>query len=397
MFKNKPYIKTVILICLVSLVFFGLFICYEYVRLNIENNIIASLITNCTQATTIDEIIQCLNDKQDIRQLLYDYGIAYNEPIIIQLESLYRLDCVVFLCLFVIYIIVIFVVLYVDYIQRKKKIELIRSYIQAVNEQDYSVDLLDMKEDELSSLKNELYKITKHLKEESNHSKRDKLLLKDSLSDISHQIKTPLTSMTIMIDNIIENDHMTELDKRRFMLKMKREITSLKFLIYALLKLSRFDANVVVFNEENINVKDLVCKAKENLEVLSDLLDVSICINNDEDIYFKGDYSWQCEAITNIIKNCLEYSNEGSHIDIMYEQGLFYTKIEIKDYGKGMDEEDIKHIFERFYKGKNSSTDSVGIGLALAKSIVEKDNGTISVESKINQGTVFTIKYMKKI
>lgn len=122
---------------------------------------------------------------------------------------------------------------------------------------------------------------------------------------------------------------------------------------------------------------------------------IKINLNGNKEIKVKCDFKWQVEAITNILKNCIEHSNTNSKISINYEENKIYSKIEIKDEGVGIDKEDLPHIFERFYKGKNSSSDSIGIGLALAKSIIEKNNGYISVNSKLNEGSIFTIKYFK--
>lgn len=122
---------------------------------------------------------------------------------------------------------------------------------------------------------------------------------------------------------------------------------------------------------------------------------IKINFNGNKESKVKCDFKWQVEAITNILKNCIEHSNTNSKISINYEENKIYSKIEIKDEGVGIDKEDLPHIFERFYKGKNSSSDSIGIGLALTKSIIEKNNGYISINSKLNEGSIFTIKYFK--
>ena len=206
------------------------------------------------------------------------------------------------------------------------------------------------------------------------NSKQDKINLKDSLSDISHQLKTPLTSVTVMIDNILENPNMDEKIKTQFIKDIKREIININFLIDSLLKLSKLDANSIHFINKEEPVKEIIEESIKNVEILCDLKNVKINCTGDENIKIICDKKWGIEAITNILKTGIEHSNENSKIDINFEKNKIYTKIEIKDYGIGIDEKDLPHIFERFYKGKNSSSDSVGIGLALSKSIIEKMN-----------------------
>ncbi len=260
---------------------------------------------------------------------------------------------------------------------------------------NYQLDIDDNSEDELSNLKNELYKITIMLKEESENSKKDKENLKISVQDISHQLKTPLTSISIMLDNIKENPNMDEKIKQKFIFEISKQIEWINWLVISMLKLSKLDANVVEFNSDKININQLMSDIIKNLEIPIEIRNQNIIINGTRENFFIGDYKWQQEAITNIIKNCIEHNKDNGNIFINHEENNLYTKISIRDEGEGISKEDLRHIFERFYKGKNSSENSVGIGLALAKSIIEKDNGMITCKSEIGNGTEFVIKYMK--
>ena len=178
---------------------------------------------------------------------------------------------------------------------------------------------------------------------------------------------------------------------------IRRETTNIKFLVESLLKLSKLDSNSVKFINEKVKVKEIIEEAVKKISPLSDLKNVMINTDGNETDEIECDKKWQIEAITNVLKNCIEHSNDNSSINIKYEQNNMYTKIEIQDFGSGITAEDLPHIFERFYKGKNSSSESIGIGLALAKSIIENNNGYISVESEIGKGSKFTIKYIRKI
>ena len=233
------------------------------------------------------------------------------------------------------------------------------------------------------------------LKEESETSKKDKENLKMSVEDISHQLKTPLTSITIMLDNLKDNPSMEESTKQKFIFEISKQVDWINWLVISILKLSRLEADVVKFSNNKINVKKFIDEIIGNLEIPIEIKNQQMIIEGDKKAAFLGDYKWQQEAVTNIIKNCIEHNRENGKLYIKYEENTLFTKIAIKDEGEGMTKEDLKHIFERFYKGQNSSENSVGIGLALAKNIIEKNNGMISCKSELDKGTEFVIKYMK--
>ena len=200
--------------------------------------------------------------------------------------------------------------------------------------------------------------------------------------------------MSIMLDNIKENPNMDERTRQTFMHEISRQIEWIKWLVISLLKLAKLDSNTAVFNPKEIDVKELIGDVIKNLTIPLEIKEQQIIIEG-KDAKFIGDYNWQLEALTNIVKNCIEHTLENKNIYISYEENNFYTKIVIRDEGIGIDKQDLKHIFERFYKGKNASENSVGIGLALAKTIIEKDNGYILCTSEVGKGTTFEIKYMK--
>ena len=231
------------------------------------------------------------------------------------------------------------------------------------------------------------------LKENADNSLKDKINLKNSLQDISHQLKTPLTSINIMLDNVIDNPDMDIDTRQDFVKQIKREINNITFLVQSILKLSKFEANTITFNREEVSVKKIINETVKNVSNLSDLKNVKIEINDKCKNKLKCDYKWQVEALTNILKNAIEYSYEGNKVIVDCEDNNIYTQIKIKDFGKGMDDEDTLNIFKRFYKGKEANKDSVGIGLSLSKKIIEKDKGVVIVESMKNQGTTFIIKY----
>lgn len=265
--------------------------------------------------------------------------------------------------------------------------------LERINQRKYDLELETLSEDKFSILKNEIYKTTVMLKEVAQNEKNAKNNLKDSLSDISHQLKTPLTSILIMLDDIIDDKDMRASTRESFLKSIRREIMNLNFLVQTILKLSKFDADAIEFKRREVYPLDIVESAIENTSPLADLKNVKIVKKVVQNKKIVCDERWQTEALTNVIKNAIEHSKEKNTVKIEVEANDIFTSILIKDEGVGMSKKDLRHIFDRFYKGENSSKDSIGIGLSLAKVIIERDNGKISVASKIGVGTTFTIKY----
>lgn len=345
-----------------------------------------------------EDILKILNQdslSEQGKQILYKYGIDINNVQAIKgLEKQKNEMLIVSIISSVIFGILVLTVILIYENKQKQKIYNIITYIEEINKGNYNLKIEENTENELSNLSNELYKITIMLKEQAEKSNKDKQVLQTSLEDISHQLKTPLTSISIMLDNIRENPQMDESTRQEFVHEISRQIEWINWLVISLLKLSKLESGTVTFKTEKINVKKLIDNITKNLAIPLDIKQQKIIVSeNTKDIYFIGDYNWQLEALTNIVKNCIEHSTENKNIYISYEQNNFYTKILVRDEGSGIEDKDIRHIFERFYKGKNSSNNSVGIGLALAKSIIEKDNGYIICTSKVGKGTTFEIKY----
>ena len=401
--ENKVHLKKFLLISIIPIIVFliigNIFFFYQYHSYTQNyNNKIASLVNLLDKEyPDIDrnELISILNSDDKVSEDIFSrYGIdIQNESIIIENDRLFSGFIIVYNILFIGLALSI-ILLYLKHEKNQnKEIKKIARCIEEINKKNYSINIDENSEDELSILKNELYKITIMLKEDAENSKKDKLKLKDSLSDISHQLKTPLTSINIMLDNILDNPDMDSNTKEKFIQNIKREITNISSLVGEILKLSKFDASVIKFEEQQVFINDLVKSAISNVEMMAELKNINIEVNNRDNIKLVCDAKWQIEAITNILKNCIEHSKENSTIIIDINSNKIYKQIIIRDNGEGIDEKDLPHIFERFYKGKNSSKDSVGIGLALAKTIIEKDNGSIKVDSKKGKQTTFVIKY----
>ena len=402
--ENKIGLKKYLLVTfLISVGAIILFVCineYEaYIYRKNTNGKIGAIIgsvINKYPEVTEDEIIEIVNrtdNNNDYKKILKKYGIDYENEYILDKNNRLTVKFLVIKIVFLVIVIGIIVCIFLVYNgQKDKELGKITNYIQRINKKEYALDIDEMSEDELSILKNEVYKTTVMLKEIASNTNKDKLQLKHSLEDISHQLKTPLTSILVMLDNLIDDEDMDKSIRNEFLRDIKRDVTNINFLVQAILKLSKFDANTINFIKSDKLLKEIVDEAIKNVSALCDLRNISIDVESDDNAKINCDFKWQVEAITNILKNCIEHSNDSSKIDIKCSENSVYAMISIRDYGEGISKEDLPHIFERFYKSANSSEDSVGIGLCLAKTIIEEDKGSIFVESDY-KGTIFTIKY----
>lgn len=289
----------------------------------------------------------------------------------------------------------------------KRQVRQATDYLRRINQGDYRLVMSDSTEGELSILKGELYKTAIYLRESAENAKTDKLLLKDALSDISHQLKTPLTSLSINLENLEGNPDMAPENRNRIMRRTKRDVDNISHMVQAILKLSRLEADVVEFDEKDILLSEIVAEAADNVMALCDLRDVRLSIDegSDKDASIHADAYWQCEAITNIVKNAVEHAE--SEVRIGFYRYEMYAEITVQNDGETISDEDKKHIFTRFYSGSGQPADSIGIGLSLAEAIVRHDNGYIMVEDckkdilkdTLNEknecsGTRFVVRYL---
>lgn len=397
--RFKRYILSFIGVIISFLIVFIIISRREYQgyrkNFNYKVNAMIEVIRNKYPDVSTEEVMELLNSNSSGLNYLKEYGYDIeNDSYIALNDTIHQKYSVIKILLLVLMILLVFYLIVRHEIEDDLEINKIIKLIEDINHKNYELKLDDLSEDKLSILKQEIYKTTVMLREQADNSLKDKISLKESLQDISHQLKTPLTSITIMLDNMIDNPDMDNIVRDKFIRQIKREVLNITFLVQSILTLSKFESNTITFIEEDNNIKDIIDMAISNVVNLCDLKDIKIIFKGkNSKIYC--DFRWQVEAITNILKNAIEYSDNGSKIIIEGLINNLYYEIKIKDFGKGMDKEDVDNIFKRFYKGKMSSGDSVGIGLSLSKKIIEKDNGMISVDSTKGEGTTFIIKYFK--
>lgn len=345
-------------------------------------------------AITDEELYNILKSAKKDGKVLEQYSLTIdNKSLLKENDNKYQQFLVTNIT--IVFISTIFLIfLFLKFNAKKdREINKITKCLEEINKRNYKIDIEEMSEDELSILKNELYKVTIKLKEDAENSKQAKKDLKDTLADISHQLKTPITSILIILDNIIDNPDMDKNTKEDFIRDIKRELLNINFLALNLLKLSKLDSNTVHFLKKEVSLDEIVTSSIKNIAPLCDLKNITITKNLEPGIKINCDLNWQVEAITNILKNCVEHSKENSKIDITTSANKVYLSIKIRDYGDGISEKDLPHIFERFYKGSGGSANSIGIGLSLAQKIIESNDGLINVETGPD-GTTFTIKYL---
>ena len=278
--------------------------------------------------------------------------------------------------------------------QRYRKLEELSAHLTTLLREGTPLPIRNYEEGELSLLANEIQKVTLLLKERAEVIQEQNRFLADALADISHQLRTPLTTMNLTIGLLQEKDlpdgRRTELVRELNALLMRTE-----WLVEALLKLSRLDANAIAMAKENCPVEALADRAVDPLLIAMELKEVSL-LKDCGDAKFIGDLNWTAEAVENILRNCLEYTPSGGSIEIRAEENALFTELTITDSGPGIAPEDLPHIFERFYKGHGSSENRYGIGLSLAERIIRAEGGTIRA-CNTPRGACFVIRFYKQV
>jgi signal transduction histidine kinase len=258
----------------------------------------------------------------------------------------------------------------------------------------HSADQLELSgfdEGELSILQSEITKMTLRIREQNDALKKDKRYLADSLADIAHQLRTPLTSANLILSFLAKNPD--EQERKTFVRELEGLLMQMDWLITSLLKLSRLDAGVVAFQSECVNVKTLIASALKPLAIPMDLRNIDVRITVPEDSTIRGDAGWLAEAAQNILKNCMENTEEQGEIEITCTDNALFTELVIRDNGAGFDNEDLPRLFDRFYRGKNASAAGYGIGLALCKMIVSEQGGTVTAKNHPQGGAVFALRF----
>lgn len=419
-YKNKQAVKSLLLIGVVLVVSVVTYISwiswYTHKYKNMENTYIRCIIENVISQYPdfdMEEIAIILNKSygelessttsEEFYNILRKNGITDNTFYIKDMSDIRNVNIIVSTLIIGVMSVLFIICFYIYLRRRKNAIVQLQDYMDKISRGNYELEINDNSEDELSSLKNSLYKIMVYMKEQADSARIKKVMLAQSVSDISHQLKTPLTSTQVLLDNLNDNPDMDYSTRKKFIYEALNQVNGMSWMIVSMLKLSRIDAGVVEFNNENISINKIIEEAVGNLEVIAEIKNVNIEKNidnrnedelNKSDIYIKGDYNWNREALQNIIKNAIEHSNDKGTVKINITDNDVYTAVYITNRGEKLSDKQQKQIFERYYSEAKYEDNSMGIGLPLAKAVIEKQGGYISVESD-DEETVFIVKYIK--
>ncbi len=419
-YKNKQAVKSLLLTGVVLVVGVVVYMSwigwYTHKYKNIENTYIRCIIENVISQYPdfdMEEVAIILNKSygelessttsEEFYSILRKNGITDNTFYIKDMSDIRNVNIIVSTLIIGVMSVLFIICFYIYLRRRKNAIVQLQDYIDKISRGNYELEINDNSEDELSSLKNSLYKIMVYMKEQADSARIKKVMLAQSVSDISHQLKTPLTSTQILLDNLNDNPDMEYATRKKFIYEALNQVNGMSWMIVTMLKLSRIDAGVVEFNNETISINKIIEEAVSNLEVIAEIKNVNIekYIDNynenklnKSDIYINGDYNWNREALQNIIKNAIEHSRHKGTVKINIIDNDVYTAVYITNRGDKLSDQRQKQIFERYYSEAKYEDNSMGIGLPLAKAVIEKQGGYISVESD-DEETVFIVKYIK--
>ncbi len=419
-YKNKQAVKSLLLTGVVLVVGVVVYMSwigwYTHKYKNIENTYIRCIMENVISQYPdfdMEEVAIILNKSygelessttsEEFYSILRKNGITDNTFYIKDMSDIRNVNIIVSTLIIGVMSVLFIICFYIYLRRRKNAIVQLQDYMDKISRGNYELEINDNSEDELSSLKNSLYKIMVYMKEQADSARIKKVMLAQSVSDISHQLKTPLTSTQILLDNLNDNPDMEYATRKKFIYEALNQVNGMSWMIVTMLKLSRIDAGVVEFNNETISINKIIEEAVSNLEVIAEIKNVNIekYIDNynenklnKSDIYINGDYNWNREALQNIIKNAIEHSNDKGTVKINITDNDVYTAVYITNRGDKLSEQRQKQIFERYYSEAKYEDNSMGIGLPLAKAVIEKQGGYISVESD-DEETVFIVKYIK--
>ena len=278
---------------------------------------------------------------------------------------------------------------------RYKRINTLTETIDKILHGNDKINIKSYGEGELSILESDVQKMLIRLRDQKDKLEKDRTFLADSIADISHQLRTPLTSINLIL-SLIEAPDISVERRGELLRELSKLITKTEYLVSVLLKISKLDAGTVQFEKKETDLYSLIIKSAEPLLIPMDIKNQRLGVHIDN-VSLDCDSAWCLEAFGNILKNCTEHTPENGEITVTATDTPIFTEIVITDTGNGFDEDDIPHIFERFYKGKNASKESFGIGLNLAKMIITAHNGTVKAENSQSGGAEFIIRFYKQV
>lgn len=306
------------------------------------------------------------------------------------------MDRIHWLLVFLLFISLAVIVLQlVLYRKREKDTAELISYLMRVQDRLELPEMSGFREGQFGILQSEIYKLVALLKEQYSNEKKQKKYMADMLSDISHQIKTPMTAITIMND-LLKTPELSERQRLAYVEKIDSQTERIRWLVKNLLTMSRLEADMLELKSEEMGIEELLVDVLNPLYVLADAKQVELSVDIPEGIRLFCDRKWTAEALSNIVKNCIEHTDSGGEVSVTVLQTNFSTDITVRDTGEGIAKEHLPYIFDRFYRAPGASSDSVGIGLSMSKQLIMRQNGMIEVKSELGVGTEFLVRLYRK-
>lgn len=277
---------------------------------------------------------------------------------------------------------------------RKKEILSLCDKIDEILNGSEHTDFDEFQESEISILSAEIHKMTIRIREQNSALLKEKQFMKESLEDMSHQLRTPLTTMIVILGMLREPD-LSKSDHMEHIKELYSLLSRMQWMLETLLRISRLDAGAVSFQKQEISVRELIKSAVEPIEISLELKNIAIVIEIEGNPILHGDMMYLTEALLNILKNCMEHTPSGGTIKIQMHENPIYTGIIITDTGNGISPQDLPHLFERFYRGEEFSRKGFGLGLAFAQKIITSQHGSIQVKNAVPHGALFDIRIYK--
>ena len=396
--RNLFIYITILLIIIILLAIFAIYCIqknykeslYEY-----TNQVIVKIVEEYPEQE--EEIVKniFLNNQENhenVEDILSKYGFSAENIDIenTQFEIIYKV--IILFSIFFIIATLGVICIYAIYIRKQnQKLKDLDAYCKEILKGNYIIDLKEQDESDFSKLKNDIYDMTIMLKEKNSLLEKNNKDIEKLIADISHQLKTPLTSLNL-INDILYTD-LPEKKKKEFLDSSQKELEKINWLIKTVLNIAKLDSKTLILDKKNENAYYLCLEVKNNFKAMCEINHADIEIVSNKEEMINCDKKWTIEAMNNIVKNAIEHG--AKIITIKLEENTMYTKISIRDNGEGIDKEDLGHIFDRFYKAKNSKENSLGIGLAFCKSIIRNQDGDIRVKSSKKEEDSWTEFVMK--